>query len=81
MKNSNYTIEKVEITSTENNLAYGIALAQNEKTGWWATWQFTYDEMKTEKEERYSFYWGHYFDREKDAKADYHSRLLQEYKY
>lgn len=79
MKNAEYNIETVEITKMEDNFSYGIALAQNEKTGWWATWCFTYNEMKTKKEERYSFYWGHYFEREMDARADYHRRLLAEY--
>lgn len=79
MKNAGYSIEQIEIVSMEKNQNHGIALAKNEKTDWWVTWQFTYDEMKKNKEEKYSFYWGHYFEREKDARADYHRRLLAEY--
>ena len=79
MKNAGYNIETIEITNMENDKEHGIALAQNEATGYWVTWQFTYDETKTDLNEKYSFYWGHYFEREKDARADYHRRLLAEY--
>lgn len=76
MKNAGYTIEKIEITYQEFGYWYGIALAHNEKTNMWATWC---TKQKQDKETEIDFFWGHYFDKERDARADYHGRLLQEY--
>ena len=28
---------------------------------------------------RYDYFWGHYFDNEREALADYHRRLLEKY--
>lgn len=79
MTNANYRIEKMEITSKENNHDYGIALGHNEKSETWVTWCF-----KAEKDDNDNFeidyFWGHYFDREKDALIDYHRRIIDELK-
>ena len=77
MKNGNYTIEKIEIASQENNLLYGIALAHNELTDMWVTWSF---KKETREESDIDFFWGHYFEREKDALIDYYSRIIDELK-
>ena len=75
MKNQNYTIEKIEITNQEGKLFYGIALGHNELTDMWVTWGF-----KKEAEERrdVEFFWGHYYEREKDALIDYYKRIIDE---
>ena len=77
MKNGNYTIEKVEITSQEDKLLYGIALGHNAVTNMWVTWAF---KKETEEESAIDFFWGHYFDREKDAIIDYHRRIIDDLK-
>lgn len=79
MTNANYRIEKMEIASRESNHDYGIALGHNEKSGMWVTWCF-----KAKKDDNDNFeieyFWGHYFDREKDALIDYHRRIIDELK-
>lgn len=80
MKNAGYTIEEFEATYYEDSFKYsGIVLAHNKKTNQWCTWYFLCNERESITENRWSFYWGHYFDREQDARADYHRRLLAEY--
>lgn len=79
MTNVNYRIEKMEITSRESNYNYGIALGHNEKTGMWVTWGF---KAKKDVNDNFEieYFWGHYFDREKDALTDYHRRIIDELK-
>ena len=77
MKNQNYTIEKIEITSQEDNLFYGIALGHNELTGMWVTWGF---KKEAKEESTIDFFWGHYFERETDALIDYCRRIIDELK-
>ena len=77
MQNGNYTIEKVEITSQDGKLLYGIALGHNAITKMWVTWAF---KEETEKESAIDFFWGHYFEREKDALIDYCRRIINELK-
>ena len=77
MTNANYNIEKWEITDNENDYVYGIALGYNPKSQMWVTWAFKADiEIKNEID----YFWGHYFDREKDALIDYHRRIIDELK-
>lgn len=75
MKNGNYTIEKVEITSQEGKLLYGIALGHNTINNMWVTWAF---KKETEEESDIDFFWGHYFERETDALIDYCRRIIAE---
>ena len=75
MKNQNYTIEKIEITSQEGSLFYGIALGHNELTDMWVTWGF---KKEARKESAIEFFWGRYFEREKDAMIDYHQRIIDD---
>lgn len=79
MTNANYRIEKMEITSRENSHIYGIALGHNEKSEMWVTWCFKAENMGNEDFE-INYFWGHYFDREKDALIDYHNRIIDELK-
>lgn len=77
MKNGNYTIEKIEITGQEGEILYGIALGHNTITNMWVTWAF---KKETKEENAIDFFWGHYFEREKDALIDYCNRIINELK-
>ena len=79
MTNQNYRIEKMEITSKENNLVYGIALGHNEKSGMWVTWCF---KAKNENNDNFEidYFWGHYYERETEAIIDYCRRIIDELK-
>ena len=77
MKNAGYTIEEVEPVYEEYGYYFGIALGHNERSGMWVTWCF---KKSTTKPEEIDFFWGHYFDRQKDALIDYHERIVAEYK-
>lgn len=80
MKNANYNIEEIEDTYYEDSfVSHGIALAHNPKSNMWCTWAYRHDMREKDTERRWSFFWGHYYDREKDARADYHKRLMEEY--
>lgn len=79
MTNNNYRIEKMEITSREDSHDYGIALGHNEKSEMWVTWCFKAENIGNEDFE-IDYFWGHYFDREKDALIDYHNRIIDELK-
>ena len=77
MTNANYRIEKIEITFKENNYFHGIAYGHNENTQQWVTWCF---KANIENKDEIDFFWGHYFDREKDALIDYYRRIIDELK-
>lgn len=77
MTNANYRIEKMEITSEENNHRYGIALGHNEKSGMWVTWCFKAN-IQDKDNIDIDYFWGHYFDRETDALIDYCRRVINE---
>ena len=77
MKNANYRIEKMEITEEANGMSFGIALGHNENTNMWVTWCFKVNESNTAK---IDFFWGHYYEREKDALIDYHERIIDDLK-
>lgn len=74
MMNGNYRIEKMEITHRENNTVYGIALGNNENSKIWVTWGFRANLNDKDTD----FFWGHYYEREKDAIIDYHKRIIDE---
>lgn len=40
----------------------------------WVTWQ-----SKTSPKDEIDYFWGHYFDDEAQARADYHRRLAERY--
>lgn len=77
MTNANYKIEKMEITGKQNDATFGIALGHNEKTNMWVTWCF---KASDNEDEEIAFFWGHYYDREKDAIVDYHQRIIEDFK-
>lgn len=77
MTNANYRIEKMEITETAKELTFGIALGHNEKSNMWVTWCFKVNENNNNE---IKFFWGHYYEREKDAIIDYHKRIIDELK-
>ena len=77
MKNGNFTIEKVEITSQAGEFFYGIALDHNKEANMWVTWAFR---NEAERESAIDFFWGHYFERETDAIIDYCRRIIDELK-
>lgn len=77
MKNQKYAIKKIEITSQEGNLLYGIALGHNAITNMWVTWAF---KKEPGDGRAIDFFWGHYFEREADALIDYHRRIIDELK-
>jgi len=71
MVNVGYTIVRARVMTDKefsDSDHYGIALCKNEK-GSWVTWQFHYLE-----DESVSIYWGHYYDDEETALADYETR-------
>lgn len=77
MTNADYRIEKMEITGQEDRASFGIALGHNEKTSMWATWCFKADDDDINE---IVFFWGHYYDREKDAVINYHQRIIDDLK-
>ena len=77
MTNANYRIEKMEITEKASGMIFGIALGHNENTNMWVTWCVKVNESNTDEIE---FFWGHYYEREKDALIDYHERIINDLK-
>ena len=77
MTNANYRIEKMEITGHANGTTYGIALGHNEKANMWCTWCFKANE---DNKDEIDFFWGHYYERERDAVINYHERIIEELK-
>lgn len=77
MTNANYRIEKMEITGKANGATFGIALGHNEKGNMWVTWCF---KANDNGESEIDFFWGHYYDRERDATIDYHQRIIEDLK-
>lgn len=77
MTNANYRIEKMEITGKTNATTFGIAFGHNEKENMWATWAFRVSENNKEE---IDLFWGHYYEREKDAQIDYHERIIDDLK-
>ena len=77
MKNANYKIERMEITEETKEFTYGIALGYNEKSNMWVTWSFKINE---DNYDEIDYFWGHYFERERDALVDYHQRIIDELK-
>ena len=70
-ENAGYKIVKEEMY----NEKYGIVLGINEKAfAKYVTW-----ELSISYDEPY-FFWGHYFENEKQALEDYHKRLANYYK-
>lgn len=69
-RNAGYTIRKYEMYRTEENGDNYVVLAENEKTGMWATWDCTNGDY---------FYWGHYFDSKMEATKDYYTRLASKH--
>lgn len=69
-KVSSYTVIQYEQYKKTDNRADYVVLAKNGLM--WVTWECTNGN---------DFYWGHYYQHEKDARADYHRRLAEEYEY
>lgn len=74
MTKGNYRIEKMEITGKTNTTTFGIAFAHNEKDNMWVTWAFRVSENNKDE---IDLFWGHYYEREKDAIIDYHQRIIE----
>ena len=72
MKNAGYTILKKEIFSQSEQI--GIALGWNGKMG--VTWEY-----QKNKNDEYSFYWGHYHTTYHSTVYEYHLRLAEAYRY
>lgn len=75
MKNANYEIIELEPTYEEYGNSFGVALGYNEKTKMWVTWCY---KQSTQDKTEIDFFWGHYFDRQKDAIVDYHTRIIND---
>jgi hypothetical protein len=69
-KIANFKIEAYEMYRIYEKNEYFVVLAQNVNTGTWVTWECTNGE---------DFYWGHYFNKEEDARLDFHKRLAIKY--
>ena len=80
-KNEGYEIIAKEVYSTtRSGRQEQIALGRNEtKHGtMYVTWDCTVWPLK-DGSTKTDYYWGHYFDDENKARADYHHRLAEKY--
>ena len=77
MKNAGYEIIEMETTYEENGHLFGYVRGHNEKTNMWVTWCF---KQSTRYPYEMDYFWGHYFDRERDAIIDFHERIIDDYR-
>lgn len=83
-RNEGYIIDYKEIydysiDENENSVTiYAIAIGHNPKTYQFVTWEYKMYVKDQKKSE--SFFWGHYFYNEYNAKVDYHERLSNYYR-
>lgn len=80
-KNEGYEIIAAEVYSTSRlGQQERIVLGRNEtKHGtMFVTWDSTGWPLKNSGM-KFDYYWGHYFDNEAKARADYHRRLFEKY--
>lgn len=78
--NQGYKIVAAEAYQTDSDgRVHRIVLGQLESSvgALWVTWDSVFDNATGIKGADY--FWGHYFDREKAARADYHRRLVEKY--
>lgn len=71
-KNEGYYIQEVH-TDRFSEREEGYVLAVNPDTSMWVTWYFLV------RDGVWSFNWGHYFNTQKDAEADFHHRISAMY--
>lgn len=69
--NGSFRIEQSEIY-TICPPHFAVVLAHSQASGMWATWETGGPN---------DFFFGHYFETEREARMDYHERLLTYYKY
>ena len=80
-KNEGYEIIAAEVYSTSRlGQQERIVLGRNEtRCGtMFVTWDSTGWPLK-DGGVKYDYFWGHYFDDERKARADYHRRLIEKY--
>lgn len=75
MTNAGYTIMDMVRTSPNGKRDEGFALGRRDGSTW-VTWCYVRDPGKSP-----DFFWGHYYDDERTAKADFYRRLAEEFSY
>lgn len=73
--NAGYTIVEMVPTLETKKREEGFALGMGPK-GMWVTWAYAKDDVGRSGPD---FFWGHYFPGEREAKADFHRRLAEEF--
>lgn len=73
--NAGYTIVEMVPTLETSKREEGFALGMG-PNGMWVTWAYAKDYVARSGPD---FFWGHYFPGEREAKADFHRRLAEEF--